>query len=58
MTVITESVLRILIPRRNVHDHLRGTTRQLIRRSIAQIRSQSLHTTAGVAKSRPMTVRA
>lgn len=41
MTVITESVLRILIPRRNVHDSLRGTTRQLIRRSIAQIRSQS-----------------
>lgn len=39
MNVVTESVLRILIPRRNLHAASRAATRQLIHRSIAQIRA-------------------
>ena len=38
MTVITESALRILIPRRNLRGSLREVTRQLIHTSIAQLR--------------------
>jgi hypothetical protein len=41
MSVVTESVLRILIPRRNVHGSLRWTTRRLIHRSIEQLRVES-----------------
>jgi hypothetical protein len=39
MKVVAESALRILIPRRNLHTASRAATRQLIRRSIAQIRA-------------------
>lgn len=38
MNIVTESALRILIPRRNLRGSLRETTRQLIHRSIAQLR--------------------
>ncbi|WP_157270166.1 hypothetical protein [Azohydromonas aeria] len=41
MTVIAESALRILIPRRNSPGHLRHATRQLIRQAIAQIHAES-----------------
>ena len=39
MNVLTESTLRILIPRRNMHDLSRLATRLLIHRSIAQLRA-------------------
>ena len=41
MNVIAESTLRILIPSRNMHDLSRLATRQLIHRSIAQLRAAS-----------------
>ena len=41
MNVTAESTLRILIPRRNSHDYLRYATRQLIRRTIAQIHAET-----------------
>jgi hypothetical protein len=40
MIVTAESVLRILIPRRNSPDHLRYATRRLIHQAIAQIHAQ------------------
>jgi hypothetical protein len=44
MSVVTESILRILIPRRNVRGNQRQTTRRLIHRSIAQLRVQTART--------------
>lgn len=42
MNVIAESALRILLPRRNLHDPMnRHATRRLIHQSIAQIRASS-----------------
>jgi hypothetical protein len=38
MDVITESALRILVPRRNLHGVQRLTTRALIHDSIVQLR--------------------
>ncbi|HWI10636.1 MAG TPA: hypothetical protein VNU48_04845 [Burkholderiaceae bacterium] len=39
MGVTTESALRILLRRRNLHGSLRDATRQLIHQSIARIRA-------------------
>jgi hypothetical protein len=38
MNIVAESALRILIPRRNLHNGQRYATRTLIHRSIAQLR--------------------
>lgn len=40
MIVTAESALRILLRRRNCRGHLRHTTRQLIRRTIAEIHAE------------------
>lgn len=41
MNVTAESALRILIPRRNMHSHLRHATRRLIRQAIAQMHARA-----------------
>ena len=40
MDVVTESALRILIPRRNMHSIERFATRTLIHQAIAQLRAE------------------
>ena len=41
MNVTTESALRILLRRRNLHGSLRYATRELIHQSIARIRASA-----------------